>query len=178
VKIRLSFSHTSEELFLVTAGLSTLESAAAANIFSVTVFDHEDIFLGLLMNADLSDRELCDTVQVVLLTINNPVFPPRWVQLDLQPEQIAMLRLNVSAVEAESAPAGAITESLDYLKHLLDTVRAEIRRQEALDALNVAEEELRRIAAIAVEMVRQHGLESGADRALQEIARLRSIAER
>ena len=46
------------------------------------------------------------------------------------------------------------------MQFLLGTVRREIRRQEALDALDVAEDELRRIVGIASAMARQYGVDS------------------
>jgi PAS domain S-box-containing protein len=121
MKLRLAFGHTTEELFLVTAvryGVGLVEGDQA---FIVTTYAGEDSFLGLAMCAELTDRELFDTVHAVLTTINDPIFPQRWAEVDVDERQIAMLGLDLSslyegAAEKLSVPwAGRGFEHVDPL---------------------------------------------------------------
>lgn len=106
MKLRLSFSHTSDELFLVTAVRLGGRAYGAEPVFTVTPYDHEDTFLGFVMQSSLAEQAMFDTVQGVLLAINRPTSPQRWVELDLDRRQVAELRL-----EMESLPGTPITES-------------------------------------------------------------------
>ena len=98
MKLRLTFGHTADESFLVTTGLPVSRGGRNQSPFCVTAYDHEDVFLSRVMSLDLAERELFDTVLAVLLTINKPIFPQRWVDVHLDPGQIRALGLQTGGL--------------------------------------------------------------------------------
>ncbi|SFS05739.1 PAS domain S-box-containing protein [Granulicella pectinivorans] len=106
MRVRLAFSHTRDELFLVTVGIAKGQNASSEIDFRINTYGHEDEFLGLVMQSSLEKQAMFQTVQGVLLTINRPTSPQRWVELDLNDRQLAELQL-----ERASTPSLAtITE--------------------------------------------------------------------
>ncbi len=91
--VRLAFYETEDGRFLVIVHAPAQASDADAGDVALVPFDDENVFLHLLMLADLG---LLRTTQIainVLLSIAQPVSPQRWLQVQLTEGEQSLLHL-------------------------------------------------------------------------------------
>ena len=78
--VRLAFLHTPDERFVV---LCEPTAEPAGPRLSVTIYEHENVFLARAATSGLRDRTTIDIVTAVLLSVSTPTVPHRWLPLDL-----------------------------------------------------------------------------------------------
>jgi PAS domain S-box-containing protein len=93
MKIDLAFNEAPDGRFMVLC----MDGAKTATTFtrapSVFLFESENPFLANVVTADLGEREMVDVVTSVLLSISKPVFPQRWVKIEVTEAQMRELGL-------------------------------------------------------------------------------------
>ena len=97
---RMAFLHTTDERFIVLSELGSLSvQPARKSRFSLTTFDHENTFLKLVATAELVMDLTTEIIAAVLLSVSQPTFPHRWVEVDLNAKETERLGLHAESVE-------------------------------------------------------------------------------
>ena len=113
MNLRIAFLHTRDERLLVLSETVRLASTGKKGSqdfpFSLTVFDHENTFLKLAATAELPIPVTISIISDVLLSVSQPVFPHRWLDIDITESDFTTLGLH-----AESVNAGYVTDDLAY----------------------------------------------------------------
>jgi PAS domain-containing protein len=113
MKVNLAFSQTSDERFLVLAEDASTNSSEWPKGFALTTYDNENIFLRCIVEAELEEPDATELMKTVLLSVAQPEFPPRWVEIDLSQEQSDTLGLNEGDWDEESAERLSNTAALE-----------------------------------------------------------------
>ncbi len=100
--VRLAFLHTPDDRFVV---LCEPVAEAAAPRLSVTVYEHENVFLARAATSGLRDRATIDIVTAILLSVSTPTVPHRWLALDLTRADRTALGLDAPSATAAFAPS-------------------------------------------------------------------------
>ncbi len=98
---KVAFLHTSDERLIALSELPSNDPKVCDPRFSLTTFDHENTFIKLAALADIPQETKVDILAAVLLSVAQPVFPHRWVEVNLSDAAMASLRLDAESVQAE-----------------------------------------------------------------------------
>jgi PAS domain-containing protein len=99
---KLAFLHTTDDRFIVLSEILSEVPHARPARFSVTTFDHEHSFLALAATAGLEEEQVVDIIANVLLSVSQPVVPHRWVDVELEEDDIERLRLLNEIVQGDN----------------------------------------------------------------------------
>jgi PAS domain-containing protein len=107
MRMKLAFNQTSDERFLVLAEIAETVPMVplSPDRLLFTTFEHEDVFLKRLIDADLPPEDTTEVVTTVLLAIAKPVFPQRWVDVNLSPDQSSVLGLKETTPSPTPQPS-------------------------------------------------------------------------
>ncbi|WP_198152157.1 PAS domain-containing protein [Granulicella tundricola] len=79
--------------------MASAASEPGRSCFSLTTFDHENTFLKLVATAEMVMDLTTEIIAAVLLSVSQPTFPHRWVEVGLNAAEIERLGLHAESVE-------------------------------------------------------------------------------
>ena len=103
---KFAFGFASEELFFVTTQPSDPKTPGQRQQSSVTTFSDENVFLKLVIAADLGHKKTLALATAVLVAVSKPVSPPAWINVTLTTRQIDLLHLRRTP---EPGPGAVLT---------------------------------------------------------------------
>jgi PAS domain S-box-containing protein len=131
MRVRLAFRHEEEhDRFIVTARIDSPNSSIPFSLTANTTYSHEDSFLEALIAADLDEVSTQKLVVAAILSVAQPEKPRVEVQLDITPEQVAVIGLNLRqnagqaekiAAEKQAPPFSFQADPKDFHNFLLSS---------------------------------------------------------
>ena len=94
-KIKLAFRLQEDDRFVVMARAWPRGSSAASMLATETIYDHEDLFLKLVIYADLDDELTRQLVVAVILSVAEPHRSGAWIEAEISDDQNEVLGLHL-----------------------------------------------------------------------------------
>jgi PAS domain S-box-containing protein len=111
---KFAFGLASDDLFFVTTKYSGPSIHGVRFESEVTTFPNENDFLKVLIAADLPEEKAMSLALAVLVSVAKPMIPPKWVDVDLTPEEMEKLCLPTRGLKGGKSASVAEIEAKDY----------------------------------------------------------------
>jgi PAS domain-containing protein len=98
MNLRLTCHQTTDDRLLVFTEVSSRSPSARSprSCCRTTLFDHEDVFLRLVIVAELDEVATRELIANVILTVSQPARAKSWLDLEVSPEQFVAMGLDES----------------------------------------------------------------------------------
>ena len=100
MRVKLAFTQTSDDRFLVLAEADAAAAFRARSALASVAYDHEDSFLQLACMAELHEEDTNKVISTVLKSVAESAETPNWIEIDMDEGQLQTLGLR----EAKPSP--------------------------------------------------------------------------
>ncbi len=93
MRVKLAFTQTSDDRFLVLAEADAVAAYRAGSALASVAYDHEDSFLQLACMAELHEEDTNKVISTVLQSVADSAETPNWIEVDMDEGQLQTMGL-------------------------------------------------------------------------------------